>query len=95
MKVFIDFLQAAETTPDVTTEIASVSSSRVLTMLQEAVESSLDRHGITSGTISLGFCAIWPEIVIDVYLFLRFLRIEAGALKRVVELVWPIRAAGC
>lgn len=93
MKVFIDFWQAVDPTPEVTTDMMSELSSLVLIMLQDAVESSLDRHGITSGTTSLGLFAIWPEI--DVDLFLRFLRIEAGALRRLVELIWPIRAAGC
>lgn len=94
MKVFIDFWQAEDTRLLVITESTSEVSSRVLIMLHEAVESSLARHGITSGTMSLGFYAIWPEII-AVFLFLRFLRIEAGALRRVVELIWPIRAAGC
>ena len=94
MKLLIDFWQEEDATPDVTTDIMSELSSRVLTMLQEAVESSLDRHGITSGTMRRAF---WPEIslFLFVFLFLRFLRIEAGALRRVDELIWPIRAAGC
>ena len=94
MKVFIDFWQDADTTLLVMTDSTSELSSRELIMLQEAVESSLALHGITSGTMSLDICGIWPEIV-AVFLFLRFLRIEAGALRRVVELIWPIRAAGC
>ena len=89
MKAFIDFWQDEEALLLVITDWTSVSSSLLEITDWEAVESSLALQEITSGTMSMGF---WPEIYELLGFLMMFLRIETGALRRVVELSWPLRA---